>query len=96
MSRSLLSRVVTARPATGYRDAGALRQALGALDDATFERLSEGLLLNSGDFLLQLEIEQDAHVLRSQYQVHARGVVQWHALVPVQQVRVTRREPLPW
>lgn len=96
VSRALLARIVSARPADGYRDAGALRQALGALDDATFERLSEGLLLNSGHFVLQLELEQDARVLRSQYQVHARGVVQWHARVPAQQVRVTRREPLPW
>lgn len=96
VSRALLTRIVSARPASGYPDAGALRQALGAMDDASFERLSEGLLLNSGHFLLQLEIEQDAQVVRSQYQVHARGVVQWHALVPVQQVRITRREPLPW
>lgn len=96
VSRSLLARIISARPLDGYRDAGALRQALGALDDETFQRLSEGLLLNSRFFLVQLEFEQDARVQRTQYQVQAGGVVQWHARVPAQQVWVTRREPLPW
>lgn len=95
-SRSLLSRIVTGRPAAGYVDAAALRQALGAVDDETFERLSEGLLLNSGHYLLQLSFEEEGLKLRSQFQVEALGVVQWHARVPAQQVRVRSREPLPW
>lgn len=92
-SRSLLSRIVTGRPAAGYVDAGALRQALGAVDDETFARLSEGLLLNSGHFLLQLSFQEQGRTLRSQFQVEALGVVQWHARVPAQQVRVLGREP---
>lgn len=92
--RSLLSRIVSGRPATGYADAADLRQALGAVDDETFERLSEGLLLNSGHYLLQLSFEEEGLSLRSQLQVEALGVVQWHARVPAQQVRVRAREPL--
>ncbi|WP_325100997.1 MULTISPECIES: type II secretion system minor pseudopilin GspK [unclassified Pseudomonas] len=94
-SRALLSRIISNRPSSGYGDAAALRQALGAVDDETFARLSEGLLLNSGHFLLQLSFEEDGLVMRSQYQIEALGVVQWHARVPAQQVRVKGREPLP-
>lgn len=94
--RSLLSRVVSGRPASGYVDAAALRQALGAVDDETFEWLSEGLLLNSGYFLLQLSFEQEGRTLRSEFQVQAQGVVQWHARVPAQQVRVSSRSPVLW
>ncbi|HDS1772576.1 MULTISPECIES: type II secretion system minor pseudopilin GspK [Pseudomonas] len=95
-SRSLLSRIISGRPASGYVDAAALRQALGAVDDETFERLSEGLLLNSGHFLLQLSFEEEGRVMRSEFQVEALGVVQWHARVPAQQVRVRSREPIAW
>ncbi|WP_177335393.1 type II secretion system protein GspK, partial [Pseudomonas sp. NBRC 111132] len=95
-SRSLLSRIITGRPASGYADAAALRQALGAVDDETFERLSEGLLLNSGYFLLQLSFEEEGRMMRSEFQVEALGVVQWHARVPAQQVRVRSREPMAW
>jgi general secretion pathway protein K len=77
-------------------DAGALRQALGAVDDETFERLSEGLLLNSGYFLLQLSFEEEGRAIRSEIQVEALGVVQWHARVPAQQVRERSREPMAW
>ncbi|WDY57021.1 type II secretion system minor pseudopilin GspK [Pseudomonas sp. PSKL.D1] len=94
--RSLLTRIVTGRPASGYVDAGALRQALGAIDDETFERLSEGLLLNSGYFLLQLSFEEQGRKMRSEFQVEALGVVQWHARVPAQQVRVRSRAPMAW
>ncbi|HDS1735502.1 type II secretion system minor pseudopilin GspK [Pseudomonas sp. BP8] len=94
--RSLLSRIVSGRPAAGYVDAAALRQALGAVDDETFARLSEGLLLNSGHYLLQLSFEEEGLSLRSQFQVEALGVVQWHARVPAQRVRVRGREPLAW
>lgn len=95
-ARSLLSRIVSGRPASGYVDASALRQALGAVDDETFERLSAGLMLNSGHFLLQLEFEGEGRQMRSEFEVEALGVVQWHARVPAQQVRVKSREPLPW
>src|SRR5690606_13933468 len=95
-SRSLLSRIISGRPVSGYVDASALRQALGAVDDETFERLSSGLLLNSGHFLLQLTFEEEGRRLRSQFELGALGVAQWHARVPVQQVRVKSREPLPW
>ncbi|MBA1203684.1 type II secretion system minor pseudopilin GspK [Pseudomonas capeferrum] len=95
-SRALLSRIVSGRPASGYEDAGALRQALGAVDDETFERLSEGLLLNSGHFLLQLSFEEQGRTMHSEFQVEALGVVQWHARVPAQQVRVKSREPMLW
>lgn len=91
--RSLLSRIDSGRPASGYADASALRQALGAVDDETFERLSEGLLLNSGHYLLQLSFEEQGRVMRSEFQVEALGVVQWHARVPAQQVRIRSREP---
>ncbi len=94
--RSLLSRIISGRPASGYVDATALRQALGAVDDETFERLSEGLLLNSGYFLLQLSFAEEGRVIRSEFQVEALGVVQWHARVPAQQVRVRSREPMVW
>jgi general secretion pathway protein K len=95
-SRSMLSRIISGRPAAGYVDAAALRQALGAVDDETFARLSEGLLLNSGHFLLQLSFEEEGRTLRSQFQIEALGVVQWHARVPAQQVRVRGREPVAW
>ena len=94
--RSLLTRIVSGRPASGYVDAAALRQALGAVDDETFERLSEGLLLNSGHFLLQLSFEEAGRTMRSEFLVEALGVVQWHARVPAQQVRVKSREPVMW
>lgn len=95
-SRSMLSRIISGRPAAGYVDATALRQALGAVDDETFARLSEGLLLNSGHFVLQLSFEEEGRTLRSQFQIEALGVVQWHARVPAQQVRVRGREPVAW
>ncbi|MBC3475493.1 type II secretion system minor pseudopilin GspK [Pseudomonas taiwanensis] len=94
--RSLLSRIVSGRPTFGYADAAALRQALGAVDDQTFETLSEGLLLNSGHFLLQLSFEEQGRVMRSEFQLEALGVVQWHARVPAQQVRVRSRAPMAW
>ncbi|WP_409269376.1 type II secretion system minor pseudopilin GspK [Pseudomonas sp. KCJK9044] len=94
--RSLLSRIVSGRPTSGYADAAALRQALGAVDDQTFETLSEGLLLNSGHFLLQLSFEEQGRVMRSEFQLEALGVVQWHARVPAQQVRVRSRAPMAW
>ncbi|WP_307942583.1 type II secretion system minor pseudopilin GspK [Pseudomonas mosselii] len=95
-SRSMLSRIISGRPAAGYVDAAALRQALGAVDDETFARLSEGLLLNSGHFVLQLSFEEEGRTLRSQFQIEALGVVQWHARVPAQQVRVREREAVAW
>lgn len=95
-SGSMLSRIISGRPAAGYVDAAALRQALGAVDDETFARLSEGLLLNSGHFVLQLSFEEAGRTLRSQFQIEALGVVQWHARVPAQQVRVKGREPVAW
>ncbi|QXH34842.1 type II secretion system minor pseudopilin GspK [Pseudomonas muyukensis] len=95
-SGSMLSRIISGRPAAGYVDAAALRQALGAVDDETFARLSEGLLLNSGHFVLQLSFEEEGRTLRSQFQIEALGVVQWHARVPAQQVRVKGREPVAW
>ncbi|MNZ86828.1 hypothetical protein D3C78_1056660 [compost metagenome] len=94
--RSLLSRIVSGRPASGYVDAAALRQALGAVDDETFERLSEGLLLNSGHFQLQLSFEEQGRTIRSAFELEALGVVQWHARVPAQQVRVKSRAPMAW
>jgi len=94
--RSLLNRIVSGRPASGYVDAAALRQALGAVDDETFERLSQGLLLNSGYFLLQLSFAEEGRVIRSEFQIEALGVVQWHARVPAQQVLVRSREPITW
>lgn len=95
VSRSLLTRLVSGRPASGYRDASDLRQALGAVDDQTFERLSERLQLNGDHFLLQLEIDLDGQVFRSQYRVEAQGVVKWHSQVPAQAMLVRSREPLP-
>ncbi|MFO2466583.1 type II secretion system minor pseudopilin GspK [Pseudomonas sp. 15FMM2] len=94
MSRSLLTRLVSARPVGGYRDANDLRQALGALDDAMFERLSEGLQLNGDHFLLQLDIDLDGQRFGSQYQVEALGVVKWHAGVPAQGMLLRSREPV--
>ncbi|NBA98011.1 type II secretion system minor pseudopilin GspK [Pseudomonas sp. R5(2019)] len=94
VSRSLLTRLISARPEAGYRVPEDLRKALGAVDDALFNRITEGLLLNSGHFVVQLEIDLDGRVLRSQHQVQARGVVDWHSVVPVQQVMVRSREPM--
>lgn len=95
VSRSVLTRLVSARPAGGYRDAGELRQALGAMDDAMFERLSEGLQLNGDHFLLLLDIDLDGQRFRSQCRVEAQGVVKWHARVPAQGMLLRSREPLP-
>lgn len=95
VSRSLLTRLITARPAGGYRDAGDLRQALGAMDDEAFERISQGLQLNGDHFLLQLDIDLDGRRFRSQYRVEARGVVKWHSRVPAQGMLLRAREPMP-
>jgi general secretion pathway protein K len=96
VSRSQLTRLISSRPAGGYRDADDLRQAMGAMDDEAFAQLSEGLQLNGEHFLLKLEVELDGQVFRSQYRVEAQGVVKWHSRVPAQDMRVRLREPLPF
>ncbi|EWC43291.1 type II secretion system minor pseudopilin GspK [Stutzerimonas stutzeri] len=95
LPRSLLTRLITARPADGYRDADALRRHLGALDEATFTRLAEGLLLNSDHFLLGLAFELDEQRYRTVYQVEVRGVSKWYSRVPAQQVLFRSRQPAP-
>jgi len=45
---------------------------------------------------LQLSFAEEGRVIRSEFQVEALGVVQWHARVPAQQVRVHSREPMVW
>lgn len=89
---SLLTRLISGRPASGYKDAGELRQAMGAMDDDAFNRLSEGLQLNSDHFLLKLQTELDGQVFRSQYRVEALGVVKWFSRVPAQAMIIRERE----
>lgn len=96
LPRSLLTRLISARPAGGYRDADDLRRHLGALDEATFERLGEGLLLNSDHFLLGIEIRLDEADYRTLHQVEVRGVSRWHSRVPAQQVLFRSRQPAPF
>lgn len=95
VSRSLLTRLISGRPAGGYRDASDLRQALGAVDDELFERVSEGLQLNGDHFLLLLDIDLDGQMFRSQYRIEAQGVVKWFSRVPAQGLLIRSREPRP-
>ncbi|MCQ9425850.1 type II secretion system minor pseudopilin GspK [Pseudomonas sp. LJDD11] len=92
LSRAQLTRLITGRPASGYKDASDLRQVMGAMDDDAFARLSEGLLLNGDHFLLQIDTRLDGQLFSSQYRVQARGVVKWHGRVPAQQMVVRGRE----
>lgn len=95
VARTVLTRLITARPITGYPDAEALRQALGAMDDSSFARLAEGLVLNTDHILLGLEISLQEQPFRSLHQVEARGVSRWHARIPAQSVRFRGRQPAP-
>jgi general secretion pathway protein K len=92
IGRAQLTRLISARPAGGYADASALRQAMGAMDDEAFAQLSEGLQLNSDHFLLQLEVRLDDQVFRSQYRIEALGVVKWHSRVPAQAIVIRERQ----
>lgn len=92
IGRAQLTRLISGRPAGGYQDPSDLRQAMGAMDDEAFAELSEGLQLNGDHFLLQLEIELDGQVFRSQYRVQAQGVVKWHSRVPAQGMVVRERQ----
>lgn len=92
IGRAELTRLISSRPPEGYKDAGDLRQAMGAMDDDSFARLTEGLQLNGDHFLLQLETNLDGQLFRSQYRVEALGVVKWHSRVPAQQMVVRERE----
>jgi general secretion pathway protein K len=92
IGRAELTRLISSRPPGGYKDAGELRQAMGAMDDDSFARLTEGLQLNGDHFLLQLETDLDGQIFRSQYRVEALGVVKWHSRVPAQQMVVRERE----
>lgn len=91
VGRAQLTRLISARPPGGYKDASELRQAMGAMDDEGFARLIEGLQLNGDHFLLQMETTLDGQVFRSQYRVEALGVVKWHSRVPAQQMVVRER-----
>ena len=93
---SLLTRLISARPAEGYRDSAQLRQSLGALDDATYTRLTEGLVLSSDHFLLGIEVRLDDTLYRTTHQVEVRGVSKWYSRVPAQQVLFRGRQPAPW
>jgi len=93
---SLLTRVISSRPAAGYRDAVQLRQSLGALDDETFKRLSDGLVLNGDHYLLGIEVRLDDTVYRTVHQVEVRGVSKWYSRVPAQQVLFRGRQPAPF
>ncbi len=92
VERSQLTRLISGRPAGGYLDASALRQAMGAMDDEAFDRLSEGLLLNGDHFLLQIEVELDGQTFHSQYRAEALGIVKWHSRVPAQEMVVRERK----
>lgn len=92
VSRALLTRMISARPPGGYKDASELRQAMGAMDDEAFAQLVEGLQLNGDHFLLQVETELDGQTFRSQYRVEALGVVKWHSRVPAQGMVVRERQ----
>ena len=92
VSRAQLTRMISARPPGGYKDASDLRQAMGAMDDEAFARLVEGLQLNGDHFVLEVETRLDGQMLRSQYRVEALGVVKWHSRVPAQQMVVRERQ----
>ncbi|MBX8545017.1 type II secretion system minor pseudopilin GspK [Pseudomonas cichorii] len=92
VERSQLTRLISGRPAGGYLDASALRQAMGAMDDEAFARLSEGLQLNGDHFLLQIEVELDGQKFHSQYRAEALGIVKWHSRVPAQEMVVRERK----
>lgn len=92
VSRSQLTRLISARPAGGYQDASELRQAMGAMDDEAFAQLIERLQLNGDHFLLELTTELDGQTFRSRYRVEALGVVKWHSRVPAQAMVIRERE----
>lgn len=95
LPRSLLTRLLTARPAGGYRDAEDMRRHLGAMDEDSFRLLTEGLLLSSEHFLLGIEIRLDEVSYRTLHQVEVRGVSRWHSRVAAQQVLFRSRQPAP-
>ena len=95
LPRSLLTRLLTARPAGGYRDAEDMRRHLGAMDDDSFRQLSDGLLLSSEHFLLGIEIQLEDVSYRTLHQVEVRGVSRWHSRVAAQQVLFRARLPAP-
>jgi general secretion pathway protein K len=92
IGRAQLTRLISARPQGGYKDASELRQAMGAMDDEAFARLVEGLQLNGDHFLLHVETRLDDQVFHSQYRVEALGVVKWHSRVPAQQMVIRERQ----
>lgn len=95
LPRSLLTRLITARPAGGYRDADDLRRQLGSMDDERFRLLSEGVQLSSEHFLLGIEIRLEEASYRTLHQVEVRGVSHWHSRVAAQQVLFRSRQPAP-
>ncbi len=96
LASPLLTRLISARPAGGYRDGQQLRQSLGALDDSTFTRLTEGLVLSGDHFLLGIEVRLDDTFYRTVHQVEVRGVSKWYSRVPAQQVLFRGRQPAPF
>ena len=95
LPRSLLTSLLTARPAGGYRDAEDMRRHLGVMDEESFQQLSESLLLSSEYFLLGIEIRLDEVSYRTLHQVEVRGVSRWHSRVAAQQVLFRSRQPAP-
>ena len=96
VSRSLLTRLITARPASGYVDSQAVRQAVGALKDSSFARLAAGLVFNTDYALLGLETTLHDQTFRVIQQVEAQGVSRGHARISAQSVRFRARRPAPF
>ncbi|MEH3022873.1 MAG: type II secretion system minor pseudopilin GspK [Pseudomonas oryzihabitans] len=83
-----LQLLIAARPLQGYADVETLRKALPGVGEETFSLLTQRLILNSGDFLLGVEVSRDGQVFRQVRQLAAQGVSRWHAGVPAQRVQL--------
>lgn len=95
--RETLQLLITARPAQGYANVEALREALPGVGEETFTLFTQRLMLNSGDFLLGVEVRRDGQVFRQVRQLAAQGVSRWHATVPAQRVRwLATRDTTLW
>lgn len=95
--RETLQLLITARPAQGYATVESLREALPGVGEETFSLLTQRLILNSGDFLLGVEVSRDGQVFRQVRQLAAQGVSRWAAAVPAQRVRwLATRDTTLW
>lgn len=90
VGRGTLIRLLNARPATGYRDADAVRAALGG-DARWFERYGDRLTLTPDFVALDLALTLGGERFRYWRLLQAEGVSNWAPMAAAARVRVLRR-----